>query len=984
MAYPVLPSPDNFLAVALVINRSRDGPRFVFHYPPHVLPPQATAAARDGDDLDDLDEEDEALLHRVTHAVGLDASSSSPLKESELSQWNHDDHLITESGTQIVPWEHVAGFPTKDLENILTPARAYHKRLFQVSLDSLYCVSYPIYVPENGVWRKKSKKQQKHRDHDDTAPTDTDGPVRTSDKGPSDVDQLAAKPAEEAEDKKSSMTMFNLVFILNPRRHEVADLVDILYTHIIKKVNKAYKYCQQRGDFIWKESKKILALKDKGREDKRKMSQLWEEILSNSSLAASMQDIYDAISRNRIAAIQLETIEGVVTHSVQIPVPFHVPDLPQDGQAEEQLGLWLTTANSLQADENVEEPENLDKTFALLLMAEEKKVINELLGPESDPTTQAMIEFVRRCKPNLSFHQVQQQASSILSPAQVRRFAEHFIFWRRAIAIPPLHGRDMYIVSPNCDLRRLPQAAAQWARQFPLSPPLPNFLAELSVAPRPYKLHCPSKAHRPLYMAMLAWLMRGGWVTQLCTFAYVVVWPEIIYEVEYELEAEEIAHEKAKAQNRGREDQGHKHDDMLSPTTAADNGGDIGGPGNNVLAAALSEGPLAGFAGSGFLSLAAESTSASDLDSSAATLRDLSNSQSPTLSRAQPASTPINEFLPTLTSPMSTTSLSTLILGTSDYMTNSHKDNYNNNGSSSPTASYASANTLNMLNPPRPTLQLTHTICEDTNASAGTSSTHHQPTPAEQAAEKARLERIADKAARELAERAMAHARKAVPQATRHPSVNHAKHLLGMSPHIILDAKKATGKESLYLSAIERRLRGRGGEVATTTAATVAAAGASEAGTSSDAAATDGAGVEGSGTGPEDAAAAGAGNGNNNNNNNKNSSSANASANTAPSNDATNIASPSATGTHTTGAGAKTASGTGTSGGGRTVSGSASAQRGTKDWDERVANTWPQFWKYFNGRSALERIALQEDMKRKEAWSLLTAMSEYLLCTRHW
>ncbi|KAK1774447.1 nitrogen permease regulator of amino acid transport activity 3-domain-containing protein [Copromyces sp. CBS 386.78] len=968
MAYPVLPSPDNFLAVALVINRSRDGPRFVFHYPPHVLPPQATAAARDGDDLDDLDEEDEALLHRVSHAVGIDASSSSPLKESELSQWNHDDHLFTESGTQIVPWEHVAGFPTKDLENILTPARAYHKRLFQVSLDPLYCVSYPIYVPENGVWRKKSKKQQKQRDRDDPGPTDTDGPAKTSDKGPSDVDQPAVKPTEEAEDKKSSMTMFNLVFILNPKRHEVADLVDILYTHIIKKVNKAYKYCQQRSDFIWKESKKILALKDKGREDKRKMSQLWEEILSNSSLAASMQDIYDAISRNRIAAIQLETIEGVVTHSVQIPVPFHVPDLHQDGQGEEQLGLWLTTANSLQADESVEEPEYLDKTFALLLMAEEKKVINELLGPESDPTTQAMIEFVRRCKPNLSFHQVQQQASSILSPTQVRRFAQHFIFWRRAIAIPPLHGRDMYIVSPNCDLRRLPQAAAQWARQFPLSPPLPNFLAELSVAPRPYKLHCPSKAHRPLYMAMLAWLMRGGWVTQLCTFAYVVVWPEIIYEVEYELEAEEIAREKAKAQNRGREeDQGHKHDDMLSPTTA-DNSADMGGPGNNVLAAALSEGPLAGFAGSGFLSLTADSTSVSDLDSSAATLRDLSVSHSPTLSRTQPASTPINEFLPTLTSPMSTTSLSTLILGTSDHMTNNpyKENNHNNNDrSSSPTASYTSSNTLN---PPRPTLQLTRTISEDTNASTGTSSTYHQPTPAEQAAEKARLERIADKAARELAERAMAHARKAVPQATRHPSVNHAKHLLAMSPHIILDAKKATGKESLYLSAIERRLRGRSGEMAA--AAAAAAAAASEAG-AADAA---GAGAEGMGAGPEESSGAA-----NVNSNNLNGSSG---ANTATGNDSTTI--PSASTNSITTAGATTTSRPGGLAGARTVSGSATAQRGSKDWDERVANTWPQFWKYFNGRSALERIALQEDMKRKEAWSLLTAMSEYLFCTRHW
>jgi hypothetical protein len=52
--------------------------------------------------------------------------------------------------------------------------------------------------------------------------------------------------------------------------------------------------------------------------------------------------------------------------------------------------------------------------------------------------------------------------------------------------------------------------------------------------------------------------------------------------------------------------------------------------------------------------------------------------------------------------------------------------------------------------------------------------------------------------------------------------------------------------------------------------------------------------------------------------------------------------------------------------------------------EERVAKAWPVFCKYFNGRSALERIALQEDMKRKDVWNLLTAMSEYLLCVRHW
>lgn len=137
-----------------------------------------------------------------------------------------------------------------------------------------------------------------------------------------------------------------------------------------------------------------------------------------------------------------------------------------------------------------------------------------------------------------SFYQVGQ--SNVLSLSQVRKFAQHFIFWRRAIAIPPLHARDTYIVSPNCDLSRLPDASAEWQRAYPMAPPLANFLSDMSVCPRPYKTFCPNKIHRPQYLQMLAWLMRGGWVTQLCTFAYVVVWPEIIYQVDYEMEAEEL------------------------------------------------------------------------------------------------------------------------------------------------------------------------------------------------------------------------------------------------------------------------------------------------------------------------------------------------------------------------------------------------------------------------------------------------------------
>lgn len=867
MTLPALPNSSNFLGVALVINRNRDGPRFVFHYPPHIAPVEDRHAEGGEDGVD----EDDILLERA--AAPMDGSSPYNLNVSEMLPWDQDDHIVTDSGTQIVPWEHVAGLPTKDLESILTPARAYHKTLFQISLDPLYFVSYPIHKPENGIWKKKGKKrenQQRHKNSDASKrdddqlsphedPLDSDNVAKLGEAADEDNTDVrdrpeksttsAGKPQDEAEDKVSSMTMFNLVFILNPRKHEAKDLIDTMYTNIIRKVNKAYKYVQQRSDFVWKESKKILSMKDKAREEKRKMSVLWEEILHNSSLAASMQDLYDAISRNKIAALQLDTGEATVTHSVQIPVPFHIPDLPPLEREEDSRGLWITTANTFVGDSDAfEEPHYLDKNFALLLMDDDKKIIAEL-SADPDETTLSMIEFVRHSKPTMSFHQVAQQTNNILTLGQVRKFAQHFIFWRRAIAIPPLHARDVYILSPNADMKALPRASADWARQFPFAPALPNFLADLSAAPRPYKWFCPSKSFRPSYLQMLAWLMRGGWVAQLCTFAYVVVWPEILYEVEYALEAEEVAKAK-RAQVAAVDDLEHG-----SPEHAPS-------PARNRRGSARSSDMMAG--------------SIENLASSTSTLQQQTGSVAGTaLERSIGDLSSISIGDEAQPSPLPSSPSTSVVL----------------RDASAPGSEVQS-----------PTSATSH------------GRPHSQPTLAEQVAEKARLERIADKLARELAEKATAHARKAAPRATDHPSVNKAPHLAQLSPHIILDAKKATGKESLYLSAIARRLRERKTAAPPPSKARKDKAKAQP----------------GLGEGSKRAAAAAA-----------------ASA-----------------------AGGKDGKGGGDGKG--------------FDWDERVANTWPLFCKYFNGRCALERIALQEEMKRKDVWNLLTAMSEYLQTARHW
>jgi nitrogen permease regulator 3-like protein len=127
----------------------------------------------------------------------------------------------------------------------------------------------------------------------------------------------------------------------------------------------------------------------------------------------------------------------------------------------------------------------------------------------------------------------------------MQTLARHLIYWRRGIAIPPLHQRDTYIISPNADMRNLKSACKAYEAQFPTLPGLAKMLRALSGTPRPWGGFFPSPDHKDAYMQILAWLMRGGWVTQLRTFAFVRVDPEIKRAVkEKELAENEEATEK--------------------------------------------------------------------------------------------------------------------------------------------------------------------------------------------------------------------------------------------------------------------------------------------------------------------------------------------------------------------------------------------------------------------------------------------------------
>ena len=293
MASQLLVTDSGLIAVALVI-RSRDGPRFVFHYPPRPSADSSQRQARFGTELDLSDQEnidegdtDDSDLEdgqfQAFQALGkLDLNSKvNKRKLNHVEPLEDDDHYDTRNGEQVVPWEHLFEFSTKDLESILTPSRAFHKKKFELTLDPLYFVTYPIHIREDGLWKKKKPKKARKSKEEDSEEALAGINVDSLEKNDSGKSK-ATKQSSQAGYDGGGMTMFNVVFILDLPRDEADQRVLEIYENVIKKFNKALKHAQAQSNYVWKESEMISSMMEKARdESKLSQSQSGAKILTN-------------------------------------------------------------------------------------------------------------------------------------------------------------------------------------------------------------------------------------------------------------------------------------------------------------------------------------------------------------------------------------------------------------------------------------------------------------------------------------------------------------------------------------------------------------------------------------------------------------------------------------------------------------------------------------------------------------------------------
>ncbi|KAL6717810.1 Nitrogen permease regulator 3 [Lecanora helva] len=577
-----LPLPPNpcLVAIMLVVKTSSD-PSIVFHYPPR--PGEDNSRFQNlfketaDDETTSSSSDDDSTGSAVETGKTQKEVEGSSKKDSPPDADIFGSASPEKSGA-LQPeqrWNDLFKYQSSVLAKVLTPALTGNKKRFEVGLGEKVFLGRPVFARPDGTWKKPKKKKRRsssksnvtneksqkdgtnlpnstresmgieEKDYGDaSAESQSDAVGRT--KAQTNVPEMTQTRQSEdgstgKKSKRSSngdasphiakkpLKMFHLVCVLQPPPLEYHIRVGEMYDHIVRKFSKALKWEQSRSNYVANEASLISSVTkstERTKDGKHFLSTLYRELLAQSSLAKAIATLHNSISNLRIAQLALTPLTSL---SLQIPVATFISSLPT--LLSPQLpGLWLTTANATTVDDETQTTgTQLGSHFTLLLLTDLHSILVDV-SATSSPITDALTHYLRVTTSTKSFYQISQ--SSGISLHDIQFLASHLIYWRRARAIPPLHQRDTYIVSPNADMRKLSYAAPAFSKTFPALPPLPHILSVLSSRLRPWSSLIPSKDHKAAYMDILAWLMRGGWVTQLRTFAWVRVPSDIKESVE--------------------------------------------------------------------------------------------------------------------------------------------------------------------------------------------------------------------------------------------------------------------------------------------------------------------------------------------------------------------------------------------------------------------------------------------------------------------
>lgn len=386
MALP-LPPASNLHAILLVTQSRSLGPRLVFHFPP--LSPSAAALAANrapewfgngtstgsldshssssdwdsNSDHDGADEDAEggsrASSRRGSGRTGTSYREREKQRPGGGTAWarpetfDEDDAGLDEHGKPIGErrnfggdhdWHTVLGFKVDALEKMLCPNTAFNKRRFELGVESIVFLGAPMFVRDDGLWKKRRRKRDKRSaqeniedgnllanlhllgsDGNQSKPgTQNNSPLPADFVYPQGFepgyghDSMSAPASEAGSDARSTsttdfvrddMTMFNVVFVMNPPALEYQMRTRDMYDNVTRKFAKALKYEQARFQYVWKESKKIINIKQRAKDNSK--SQV-ARYLTAPAHKFTRRNIVNYLARNHQCILTCKVYCGII------------------------------------------------------------------------------------------------------------------------------------------------------------------------------------------------------------------------------------------------------------------------------------------------------------------------------------------------------------------------------------------------------------------------------------------------------------------------------------------------------------------------------------------------------------------------------------------------------------------------------------------------------------------------------------------------
>ncbi|KAK4957609.1 Nitrogen permease regulator 3 [Elasticomyces elasticus] len=469
----MVPPSDCKLLAVLLITRSRSGPKLVFYY--RAAP--TAGVAKQTSDEDDSD-------------IGSEAEHDDVNGEANV---HPTKRRSTENGNA----ERLLGYSIDSLEKLLSPGRWSDKKKFEVCVDGITFIGHPVYARNDGEW---SSKSQARREHDllsgvtsfEQDPSDTANITVTAPGSPSRVPEDYTHVPDSLDSQQmlslgtsmdststasgmptEQMAMFHAVFVVRGSQQTYATEI---HEHIAKPFSRALHHCQKRYDYVSVQSRKMIALRAKAKQNGTDSTVLLTQIIEHSELAWALKEVCEKVSMGEVAGIRLNGTE----------ISLHIPP------AEVEVGA-------------------MDEYSALLLLEDKDALLRELSHRDANP----LAHFIREHTPTKPLGKLATKVNIPLP--DLLHLAQHLIKWRKARSIPPLHSSNAYILHPSAPMDKVAGLIPSYARRFATLPTLPQMLKVLSGKPIKYGMLIPSRDHRAPYMEILAFLHRHGFVTRLQT-----------------------------------------------------------------------------------------------------------------------------------------------------------------------------------------------------------------------------------------------------------------------------------------------------------------------------------------------------------------------------------------------------------------------------------------------------------------------------------